>query len=84
MGQIRNLVCSERTAETGVIGPATNAGIEEGAVDDELTATREEVEKTQSPVRPVECVVLLRPPSTAFVGVRLARESRARDQGFFR
>src|SRR3954447_25630003 len=45
-------------AAAGMVGPAEHAGLEERAVDDQLTATFEQVEQAHPAVRPVEQIVL--------------------------
>jgi hypothetical protein len=42
-----------------MVGPAEHSGLEEGAVDDQLTATFEQVEQAHPAIRPVEQVILL-------------------------
>src|ERR1700685_14823 len=42
-----------------MLGPAEHAGLEEGAVDDQLRAAVEQVEQARLALRPVECVLLL-------------------------
>ena len=42
-----------------MLGPAEHAGLEEGAVDDQLTAAVEQVEQARLALRPVELVRLL-------------------------
>ena len=58
-----------------MLGPAEHPGLEEGAVDDQLAATLEQVEQAHSAVRPLEFIRLLdghpwHPP--AFGGQRVA------------
>src|SRR3569832_2138381 len=74
MGMIGNLVGSERTADTGVVWPAMDAGLEESTVDDQLPAAFEQVEQLYLPSRSIEGVGLLdRHPrhSPAYVGQRV-------------
>ncbi len=59
MGEVGDLVGSERAAAAGVVGPAEDAGLEEGAVDDELTAALEEVEQARFALGAFELVGLL-------------------------
>ena len=59
MGDVRNLVGEHRAADAGVLGPAVHAGLEEGAVHDQLTPTVEQVEQTLLAFRPFELVFLL-------------------------
>src|SRR5215467_5627315 len=59
MRQMRNLICTQGAAAAGVIGPAEYSGLEEGAIDDQLPAALEQVEQANSPLRPVELVLLL-------------------------
>ena len=56
---MRDLVGHHRAADAGVLGPAVHAGLEEGAVDDQLTAAVEQVEQARPAVGPVERVLLL-------------------------
>jgi hypothetical protein len=42
-----------------MFGPAVHVGLEERAVDEQLTATLEEVEQSRLAVRPVEHILLL-------------------------
>src|ERR1700732_3940778 len=61
-------------ATAGVFGPAEHLGLEEGAIDDQLTAALEQVEQANFTLWPVELVLLLhrhpRHPST-FGGQRV-------------
>ena len=59
MGEMGDLVGSEGAAAAGMVGPAEDAGFEEGAVDDQLTAALEEVEQAHFAVGPIELVLLL-------------------------
>ncbi len=54
-----DLVGSQRAAPAGMVGPAEHARLEEGAVDDQLTAAVEQVEQAGLAVRPLEHIVLL-------------------------
>src|SRR6202043_3548603 len=49
-----DLVGPQRTADAGMLRPAVHAGLEEGAVDDQLTAAREQIEQAGFAVGPVE------------------------------
>ncbi len=55
----RDLVGHERAAAAAALGPAGHAGLEEEAVDDQLTAPLEQVEQAHRAVRALEGVVLL-------------------------
>ena len=59
MGEVGDLVGSERAAAAGMVGPAEDAGLEEGAVDDQLTAALEEVEQARFAPGAFEFVLLL-------------------------
>jgi hypothetical protein len=59
MGGVGDLVGHHGTADAGMIGPAGHAGLEEGAVDDQLTAAVEQVEQPRLAIGPVELVLLL-------------------------
>ena len=59
MGEVRDLVGHHRAADAGVLGPAVHAGLEERAVDDQLTAAVEQVEQARLALGPVELVLLL-------------------------
>src|SRR5437763_3949850 len=59
MGQVADLVGSQGAAAAGVLGPAEYPGLEEGAVDDQLTAALEQVEQADLALGPVELVLLL-------------------------
>src|SRR3954453_3338923 len=47
MDKVGDLVGPERTADAGMLRPAVHSGLEEGAVDDQLTAALEEVEQAR-------------------------------------
>jgi hypothetical protein len=59
VGGVGDLVGEHGAAAAGVVGPAVDAGLEEGAVDDELAASLEQVEQAQPAVGALELVVLL-------------------------
>ena len=59
MGEVGDLVGHQGAAAAGMLGPAEHAGLEEGAVDDQLTAAVEQVEQARLALRPVELVLLL-------------------------
>src|SRR5690242_7579263 len=76
MGEMGNLIGTERAAATGVLGPAEHPGLEEGAIDDQLPAALEQIEQAGLALRPLERVTLLHrrpghPP--AFGGHRITR-----------
>ncbi|KAG0932139.1 hypothetical protein G6F31_016612 [Rhizopus arrhizus] len=54
MRQMRNLLGHHRAATAGVLGPAIDPGLEEGAVDEELPAVVEKVEQGGLAIRAVE------------------------------
>ena len=59
MGDVGDLVGHHGAAGAGMLGPAVHAGLEEGAVDDQLTAALEQVEQARLALGPVELVLLL-------------------------
>src|SRR6266699_712679 len=75
MCQMRDLIGPQRAAAAGVIRPAEDAGLEESAIDDYLTAALEQIEQTDPALGSVELVLLFygqpRHPS-AFRGQRVA------------
>src|SRR5205814_9818935 len=58
MGDVGDLVRHKGTTAAAVLGPAVYPGLEERAVDDELTAAFEQVEQARLALRPVELVLL--------------------------
>ena len=54
MGEVRNLIGVQRAAAAGVLGPAEQPGLEEGAVNDQLPATFEQIEQAHLTLGPVE------------------------------
>src|SRR6267143_433767 len=68
MGQVRDLIGAQGAAAAGVLGPAEHPGLEEGAIDDQLTAALEQIEQAYLALGSVELVLLLhrhpRHPST--------------------
>src|SRR5579863_8339643 len=76
MGQVGDLVGAQRAAAAGVLGPAEYPWLEEGAIDDQLTAALEQIDQAYLALRSVELVLLLHrhprhPP--AFGGQRITR-----------
>src|ERR1700693_2421262 len=59
MRQVADLDATEGTAAAGMLGPPEHAGLEEGAVHDQLTAALEQVEQAHLALRPIELVLLL-------------------------
>jgi hypothetical protein len=59
VGGVGDLVGHVRAADAGVLGPSVHAGLEEGAVDDQLAAPLEQVEQAGRAVRALEAVLLL-------------------------
>ena len=59
MGEVGDLIGAKRAAAAGMLRPAEHAGLEEGAVDDQLTPALEQVEQARFALRPLECVCLL-------------------------
>src|ERR1051325_2832348 len=79
MGRMRDLVGHERAAAAGMIGPAVNSGLEEGAVNDQLTPALEQVEQARLALRSVERIGLLHshprhPPTLGGQRVTRARQ----------
>src|SRR5580698_1601714 len=56
--KVGDLVGAERTADAGMLRPAVHAGLEEGAVDDQLTASLEQVEQARFALGPVKGIGL--------------------------
>src|SRR6202041_1766828 len=59
MGQVRNLICTQRAAAAGMLWPAEHPGLEEGAIDDQLPAALEQIEQADLTLGSVELVLLL-------------------------
>ena len=59
MSGVSDLVGHHGAANACMFGPADHAGLEEGAVDDQLPATVEQVEQTRLALGPLELVILL-------------------------
>src|SRR5262249_39106249 len=59
MGEVGNLIGTQGAATAGVLGPAEYAGLKEGAIDDQLPATLEQVEQANLAPRSLEFVHLL-------------------------
>ena len=59
VGEVSDLVGQQRTTRARVIGPPVHAGLEEGAVDDQLATPCEQVEQSGLALRPVELVLLV-------------------------
>src|SRR6266496_2820358 len=59
MRQVRDLIGAQGAAAAGMIGPAKHSRLEEGAIDDQLSAALEQVEQANLTRRPFELVVLL-------------------------
>src|SRR5262249_35655092 len=59
MREVRDLIGSQRAASAGMVGPAEDSGLEEGAVDDQLTATFKQVEQSHFALRSHELVLFL-------------------------
>ena len=75
MGDVGDLVGHKGAAAAGVVGPAEHAGLEEGAIDDQLTAALEQVEQAHPAPRALERVVPLHrqprhPPAPAAIASR--------------
>src|SRR5580704_6594076 len=57
MGRVRDLIGAQGAAAAGVLGPAEHPGLEEGAVDDQLTAALEQIEQADLALGSVELVL---------------------------
>ena len=57
--EIGDLVGPERATDAGMLRPAMHAGLEEGAVDDQLMTAPEQIEQTRFALGPVERVGLV-------------------------
>src|SRR6266567_3920300 len=76
MGQVGDLICAQGATAAGVLGPAEYPGLEEGAIDDQLTAALEQIEQANFTLGSVELIFLVHslprhPP--AFGGQRITR-----------
>src|SRR5712691_5929355 len=74
MGQVGDLIGAQGAAAAGVLGPAEHPGLEEGAIDDQLTAALEQIEQAYLALGSIELVRLVHsqprhPP--AFSGQRV-------------
>src|SRR5262249_35517369 len=74
MRQMTDLTAAQGAAAASVLRPPEPPGLEEGAIDDQLPATLEQVEQANHTLGPVELILLLhrhpRYPST-FGGQRI-------------
>src|ERR1700683_2053653 len=59
MGQVGDLSGAKGAAAAGVLGPAEHPGLEEGAIDDQLTAALEQIEQAYLALGSVELVLLV-------------------------
>src|SRR5687767_5946030 len=59
VSQMRNLVSHHRTTYAGVPRPAVHSGLEEGAIDDQLTTAFKEVEQSDLSLGALEHIRLL-------------------------
>src|SRR6266851_4031892 len=59
MGQVGDLIGTQGAAAAGVLGPAEHPGLEEGAIDDQLTAALEQIEQAYLALGSVELVLLV-------------------------
>src|SRR5882762_7881379 len=58
MGQVGDLIGAQGAAAAGVLGPAEHPGLEEGAIDDQLTAALEQIDEAYLALGSVELVPL--------------------------
>src|SRR5215469_11608773 len=80
MRQVRDLIGAQRTPPASVLGPAEHPGLEEGAINDELSTALEQVEQANLTLGPLELVLLLyRHPRHAapLGGERITRASES-------
>jgi hypothetical protein len=54
MGQVGDLIGAQGAAAAGMLGPAEHPGLEEGAIDDQLTAALEQIEQAYLALGSVE------------------------------
>src|SRR5712671_328674 len=59
MGQVGDLIGAQGAAAAGVFGPAEHSGLEEGAIDDQLTAALEQIEQAYLALGSVELVLFV-------------------------
>src|ERR1700688_677347 len=59
MGQVGNLIGAQGAAAAGMLGPAEYPGLEEGAIDDQLTPALEQIEQAYLALGSVELVLLV-------------------------
>src|SRR6476619_3624558 len=59
MGQVGDLIGAQGAAAAGVLGPAEHPGLEEGAIDDQLTAALEQIEQANLALGSIELVLLV-------------------------
>src|ERR1700694_3527626 len=59
MGQVGDLIGAQGAAAAGVLGPAEHPGLEEGAIDDQLTAALEQIEQAYLAPGSFELVLLV-------------------------
>src|ERR1043166_1806518 len=59
MGEVGDLIGAQGTTAAGVLGPAEYPGLEEGAIEDQLTAAFEQVEQARSALGSIERILLL-------------------------
>src|SRR5712675_493380 len=59
MGQVGDLIGAQGAAAAGVVGPTEHSGLEEGAIDDQLTAALEQIEQAYLALGSVKLVLLV-------------------------
>src|SRR6202047_4650362 len=59
MRQVRDLIGAQGAAAAGMLGPAEHPGLEEGAIEDQLTAALEQIEQAYLALGSVELVLLV-------------------------
>ena len=85
MGEVGDLVGIEGAAAAGVVGPAEHSRLEEGAVDDQLTAALEQVDEARLALGAFELIRLLHgqpghPPALGGQRVTGARQGLLLDE----
>ena len=59
MGQVRDLVGTERAATAGVLRPAKHPRLEEGAINDQLRTAVEQIEQANLALGSIELVLFV-------------------------
>src|SRR6266581_4620491 len=80
MGRVGGLIGTQGAAAAGVLGPAEHPGLEEGAIDDQLTAALKQIEQAYLALGTVKLILLIHslprhPPAFGGQSVTRAGES---------